>query len=105
MNLAANLVRSASVYADRVALRLGETGMTYREFDAGSARVAGLVRDRGIRPGDRVGVKRQVAAYKYPRQVWIVDALPKTATGKILKREIVPPAGPNQSLIWEGKNR
>ena len=40
-------------------------------------------------------VKRQVAAYKYPRQVWIVDALPKTATGKILKRDIVPPAGPN----------
>jgi long-chain acyl-CoA synthetase len=38
-------------------------------------------------------VKAQVAAYKYPRQVWIVDALPKGATGKILKREIVPPAG------------
>lgn len=46
-----------------------------------------------------------MAAYKYPRQVWIVDALPKTATGKILKREIVPPADRNQSLIWEGKNR
>ncbi len=38
-------------------------------------------------------VKAQVAAYKYPRYVWIVDALPKGATGKILKREIVPPAG------------
>jgi long-chain acyl-CoA synthetase len=37
-------------------------------------------------------VKTQVAAYKYPRKVWIVEALPKTATGKILKREIVPPA-------------
>jgi long-chain acyl-CoA synthetase len=37
-------------------------------------------------------VKRQVAAYKYPRKVWIVDELPKNATGKILKREIVPPA-------------
>jgi long-chain acyl-CoA synthetase len=37
-------------------------------------------------------VKSQVAAYKYPRRVWIVEALPKTATGKILKREIVPPA-------------
>ncbi len=37
-------------------------------------------------------VKTQVAAYKYPRRVWIVEALPKTATGKILKREIVPPA-------------
>ena len=37
-------------------------------------------------------VKGQVAAYKYPRRVWIVEALPKTATGKILKREIVAPA-------------
>jgi acyl-coenzyme A synthetase/AMP-(fatty) acid ligase len=25
-----------------------------------------------------------------------VDALPKTATGKIRKREIVPPAGPRE---------
>ena len=37
-------------------------------------------------------VKAQVAAYKYPRHVWFVDALPKGPTGKILKREIVPPA-------------
>ena len=36
-------------------------------------------------------VKGQVAAYKYPRHVWVVDALPKGPTGKILKREIVPP--------------
>jgi acyl-coenzyme A synthetase/AMP-(fatty) acid ligase len=26
------------------------------------------------------------------RKVWISDELPKTSTGKILKREIVPPA-------------
>jgi len=38
-------------------------------------------------------VKAQVAAYKYPRKVWIVDQLPKGPTGKILKREIVRPAG------------
>jgi len=38
-------------------------------------------------------VKRQVAAYKYPRRVWLVDELPKGPTGKILKREIHPPAG------------
>jgi long-chain acyl-CoA synthetase len=37
-------------------------------------------------------VKTRVAAYKYPRLVWIVDELPKGATGKILKREIKPPA-------------
>jgi long-chain acyl-CoA synthetase len=37
-------------------------------------------------------VKSNVAAYKYPRHVWFVDELPKGATGKILKREIVPPS-------------
>jgi long-chain acyl-CoA synthetase len=36
-------------------------------------------------------VKQRVAAYKYPRVVWITDDLPKTATGKILKREIEIP--------------
>jgi long-chain acyl-CoA synthetase len=36
-------------------------------------------------------VKGQVAAYKYPRRVWFLDALPKGPTGKILKREIRPP--------------
>jgi long-chain acyl-CoA synthetase len=38
-------------------------------------------------------VKEQVAAYKYPRQIWFVDDLPKGPTGKILKREIDPPDG------------
>lgn len=33
-------------------------------------------------------VRDRLAAYKYPRTVTVVDALPKTATGKILKREL-----------------
>jgi long-chain acyl-CoA synthetase len=37
-------------------------------------------------------VKDQVAAYKYPRQVWFLDELPKGPTGKILKREIEVPS-------------
>ncbi len=37
-------------------------------------------------------VKGQVAAYKYPRYIWFVDDLPKGPTGKVLKREIEPPA-------------
>ena len=32
--------------------------------------------------------KERMAAYKYPRIVQIVDALPMTATGKILKRAL-----------------
>jgi long-chain acyl-CoA synthetase len=39
----------------------------------------------------RAFVKERVAAYKYPRVVWLVDELPKGPTGKILKREITPP--------------
>ncbi|HXS43868.1 MAG TPA: long-chain fatty acid--CoA ligase [Solirubrobacteraceae bacterium] len=35
--------------------------------------------------------KQRVAAYKYPRVVWLVDELPKGPTGKVLKRDIVPP--------------
>ena len=36
-------------------------------------------------------VKQRVAAYKYPRHVWLVDELPQGPTGKILKREIKAP--------------
>ncbi|MEB3371079.1 AMP-binding protein [Saccharopolyspora mangrovi] len=32
--------------------------------------------------------KQQLAAYKYPRSVEILDELPKTATGKILRRQL-----------------
>jgi long-chain acyl-CoA synthetase len=32
--------------------------------------------------------RERMAAYKYPRLVEIVDELPKTATGKILRREL-----------------
>jgi long-chain acyl-CoA synthetase len=38
-------------------------------------------------------VRQRVAAYKYPRKVWLVDALPKGPTGKILKRRITAPGG------------
>jgi long-chain acyl-CoA synthetase len=37
-------------------------------------------------------VKSQLAAYKYPRRIWFLDELPKGPSGKILKREIAPPA-------------
>ncbi|WP_419996034.1 long-chain-fatty-acid--CoA ligase [Streptomyces boninensis] len=38
--------------------------------------------------GIREFVRERVAAYKYPRIVRLVEALPKGATGKILKREL-----------------
>jgi len=39
----------------------------------------------------RAFVKERVAAYKYPRHVWLVDQLPKGPTGKILRRSVKPP--------------
>ena len=32
--------------------------------------------------------KQRMAAYKYPRQVELLGDLPKTVTGKILRREL-----------------
>jgi len=45
----------------------------------------------------RAYMKDRVAAYKYPRVIWIVDDLPKGPTGKILKREVDVPAEVQQS--------
>jgi len=37
-------------------------------------------------------VKSRLAAYKYPRRVWLLDSLPKGPTGKILRLEVtIPP--------------
>jgi long-chain acyl-CoA synthetase len=42
----------------------------------------------------RAFVQERVAAYKYPRHVWFEAALPKTATGKLMRREVRPPEEP-----------
>jgi long-chain acyl-CoA synthetase len=40
----------------------------------------------------RTFVRNEIAAYKYPRHIWFLDALPRNAGGKVLKRELaVPP--------------
>ena len=56
MNLAANLSATAARHGARTAVAHGEAELTYRELDAASARVAGMLRSRGLLPGDRVGV-------------------------------------------------
>ena len=50
-----------------------------------------LTATRSVVDAGRDFVKARVAAYKYPRRVWLVDELPKGPTGKILKREIEVP--------------
>ncbi|HEY6637081.1 MAG TPA: long-chain fatty acid--CoA ligase [Solirubrobacterales bacterium] len=56
MNLAENLTSTAAEHPDRPALRLDEAELTYAQLDEASARVAGLLRTKGVGRGDRVGV-------------------------------------------------
>jgi len=55
-NLAENLTESTRVHGGRAAVRVDDAVMTYRALDEASARVAGLLRERGLEPGDRVGI-------------------------------------------------
>ncbi len=56
MNLAQNLVSTASEHPNRAALKLDDLELTYSQLDDASARVAGLLAAMGIEPGDRVGI-------------------------------------------------
>ncbi len=56
MNLAQNLHDTAAQHGDRPALRLDDYTQTYAELSAAAARVASLLKDRGLQPGDRVGL-------------------------------------------------
>jgi long-chain acyl-CoA synthetase len=55
-NLATSLVRSAGRYPDRIAVRLDEQALCYRDLDEASARAASWLAGRGIAAGDRVGL-------------------------------------------------
>jgi long-chain acyl-CoA synthetase len=55
-NLASLLTESAERAANAPAVRLGEAALSYAELDERSARLAALLREKGLQPGERVGV-------------------------------------------------
>ena len=55
-NLADNLTRTAEKHPDRPAVRLDDLVLTYAELQDGARRVATLLKDKGVGPGDRVGL-------------------------------------------------
>jgi long-chain acyl-CoA synthetase len=57
----------------------GETVKAFVSLKAGAS----------VQPDELISFcKERMAAYKYPRQVEIVDEIPKTVTGKVLRREL-----------------
>ncbi|MGO9497722.1 MAG: long-chain-fatty-acid--CoA ligase [Solirubrobacteraceae bacterium] len=55
-NLAQLLTETASRHGDRPALKLDDSVLSYDTLNEGATQVAGLLKERGLRPGDRVGV-------------------------------------------------
>ncbi|MGE5765428.1 MAG: tetratricopeptide repeat protein [Mycobacterium leprae] len=55
-NLVSILTDSAARYPERTAAAMQPVRLSYRQLDEAAARVAGLLRERGVAPGDRVGL-------------------------------------------------
>ena len=56
MNLAQILTDAAERDPDHVAIKLDDAELTYAQLDGATAHVAGLLREHGFEPGDRVGI-------------------------------------------------
>jgi long-chain acyl-CoA synthetase len=56
LNLASIVTESAARVPDNVAVRLGDAELSFAELDDRAARLATLLREKGLRQGDRVGV-------------------------------------------------
>jgi long-chain acyl-CoA synthetase len=55
-NLARILTDTAEKSGDKTAFKLDDVELNYAMLDEGSARVAGLLKSKGLEPGDRVGL-------------------------------------------------
>ena len=55
-NIADLLSQSADRRPNHVAIKVDGDTLTYAALDQAAARVAGLLRAKGVQPGDRVGI-------------------------------------------------
>src|SRR6058998_3428805 len=55
-SLAQLLTETAARHGERPALKLDDAVVNYAVLDEGATRIAGLLTERGLQPGDRVGI-------------------------------------------------
>ena len=55
-NLADLLTRAAEQHTARIALKLDDQEVNYAVLNEGASRIAGLLKAKGLEPGDRVGI-------------------------------------------------
>jgi long-chain acyl-CoA synthetase len=106
-NLARLLTDAASKHGDRPALKLDEKVLTYNMLNEGAARVAGLLKDRGIQPGDRVGVMLPNVPYFGVVYYGILRAGAVVVPMNVLlkQREVsfyLSDSGARQLFVWHG---
>jgi long-chain acyl-CoA synthetase len=107
MNLAKILTDAAARDPDHVALKLDDAELTYGRLEQGSARVAGLLRDRGLVPGDRVGIMLPNVPYFAVCYYGVLRAGAVVVPMNVLlkRREVafyLGDSGANLLFAWEG---
>ena len=76
MNLSDLMTTSAARHGERTAIRQGDVALSYTALERASALVAGLLKEHGVRPGDRVGVMLpNVAYFPIAGTVWFLGAI------------------------------
>ncbi len=80
------------LYAHPAVLEAAVLGVPHESLGEEVGAAVVLKEGEDATPDDlRDYMKEKVAAYKYPRVIWLMDELPKGGTGKVLKREIEVP--------------
>jgi long-chain acyl-CoA synthetase len=107
MSLATLLTDSAEAHDDSIALKLDDVEVSYAQLNELSARTAALLRDRGIEPGDRVGVmlpnvpQFAVAYYGVLRAGGVVVPMNPLLKGREVKFYLSDPEA-KALIAWHG---
>jgi len=77
------------LYAHEAVIEAAVIGIPHESHGEEVKAVVALAKDKDVSQEDVIAFcKERLAAYKYPRIVEFLEALPKGPTGKILKREL-----------------
>ncbi len=106
-NLAQLLTETAAKYGERPALKLDDTVVTYDMLNEGATRVAGLLKERGLEPGDRVGIMLPNVPYFGPAYYGVLRAGSVVVPVNVLlsAREVafyLADSGAKFLLAWHG---
>jgi long-chain acyl-CoA synthetase len=80
------------LYEHPAVLEAAVIGLPHESLGEEIGAAVALREGRSASPAElQAFVKERLAAYKYPRRVWLVDSLPKGPTGKVMRRLVVAP--------------